>query len=970
MHTYIPYTRNKQFIHIFLPIITITIYFQGHKLKNPKMQLRAKLELLPVRQRIILSGTPIQNNLMEMHALFDVVCPGLLGDAKLFKDQFEKKINAGSDKYATVGERERGTATAAALRTKIAPHMLRREKKDVFGDTTTSTSAPTTTTSLSSSSSSSLATTTTTTTSTSIMHQSSGPGSMPNKNDFVVWLRLKPNQRALYEAFLNSDSVKDVLNRTKSALASLTVLKKICDHPALLSERAQDGIIAGAGRAARRGQNGENSSDDDDDDDSEIEWSDGDDDDDGDEVEEGEIKIENLSSMKKKKKMMKSKAKKGSTPATVPSPPPSPAEVSWSGSGVNDRLLEDLHTTGFEASCKTVFVLSLLRSLVAAGHRTLVFSQSRVMINILEAAVRAEGWQFLRIDGSVPAAERAQRVATFQSSSSTIPVFLLTSQVGGLGLTLTAADRVIVVDPAWNPSVDSQSVDRAYRIGQKRDVIVYRLISCGTVEDKIYRKQVFKGGLSRTGMQEGEQFRYFSAAELRDMFRLDPSEAQHSATQRQLHDLHARQRESTPEVDAHLKFLETLEGFAGVSDHDLLYSMKEAEGSGEPGMGSEGAGKPAAAAYQPGSGGSGRFASPSRRSKSSRSGGGGGGGGGGSQEWSGDGSGDIASMFGRVLSLGNNSLIGNGTGGAPPTSASSSPVLMNGSSSSSSATTTSTTKIERLQVQLQKQESMLMNSVLVGGLGDGGAKLKARRDQLKEEIAALQKNLLIGSTSDTQEVVVVIVEDEEEEEEEEIVFVDVDGPRQPSATAISSTESQSYPVEVATTTTTTTTSAAKEEGECSPPPPPPPLNWQHKEQQQQQQQYSNAPHEEALLSPFQKIKARFSGLLGSIFTQQQQHQESNSATDDERCLNEAAAAAAHGRRPMTETATQPPQLPSNHDAAARREILKMKLYEQALKLQAAEKSGSVERAVALRQEVEQLNIEYEAAKQNAASQRF
>ena len=62
-------------------------------------------------------------------------------------------------------------------------------------------------------------------------------------------------------------------------------------------------------------------------------------------------------------------------------------------------------------------------------------------------------------------------------------------QVGGLGLTLTAADRVIVVDPAWNPSVDSQSVDRAYRIGQTRPVVVYRLITCGTVEEKIYRKQ-------------------------------------------------------------------------------------------------------------------------------------------------------------------------------------------------------------------------------------------------------------------------------------------------------------------------------------------------------------------------------------------------------------------------------------------------------------------------------------------------
>lgn len=89
-------------------------------------------------------------------------------------------------------------------------------------------------------------------------------------------------------------------------------------------------------------------------------------------------------------------------------------------------------------------------------------------------------------------------------------MFLLTTQVGGLGLTLTAADRVIIVDPAWNPSTDNQSVDRAYRIGQQKDVVVYRLITCGTVEEKIYKKQVFKGGLSRSGTEEGIAFRYFS----------------------------------------------------------------------------------------------------------------------------------------------------------------------------------------------------------------------------------------------------------------------------------------------------------------------------------------------------------------------------------------------------------------------------------------------------------------------------
>lgn len=472
------------------------------------------MEMLPVRQRLILSGTPIQNNLMEMHALFDLVCPGLLGDSKSFKDHYEKRITAGNDKHATIGERERGAATATALRSTIAPHMLRREKKDVFGDETTAikktcsdltkaegTSIRSSTTStaeetfLSAAPSASSSTidiaTTFTATDTNLPTTGAVPGSLPRKNDFVVWLRLKPNQRALYQSFLNSDSVRQVLNRTKSALASLTVLKKVCDHPALLSERAAEGIISGAERAARNTQGfdgklkrnsakkkkqGRNNDDDIDEISASSDSEDVEEEAESDEeLEDGEYRLPTKTTT--------------APPAVDALPFDTIAGVSsdydtWLNSGLEHKILDNLHKTGFEASCKTVFVLSLLRNLVANGHRTLVFSQSRVMLDILEAAVRAEGWRLCRIDGTVNAQERAHRVNTFQTSLD-IPIFLLTSQVGGLGLTLTAANRVIVVDPAWNPSVDSQSVDRAYRIGQKRDVIVYRLISCGTVLQNI-----------------------------------------------------------------------------------------------------------------------------------------------------------------------------------------------------------------------------------------------------------------------------------------------------------------------------------------------------------------------------------------------------------------------------------------------------------------------------------------------------
>jgi len=90
--------------------------------------------------------------------------------------------------------------------------------------------------------------------------------------------------------------------------------------------------------------------------------------------------------------------------------------------------------------------------------------------------------------------------------------------VGGTGLTLTGADRVILVDPAWNPSMDAQAIDRVHRIGQQREVVVYRLIGAGAIEDKMFRLQVFKRGLSKTYLEQEQQIRFFTHKELKQLF--------------------------------------------------------------------------------------------------------------------------------------------------------------------------------------------------------------------------------------------------------------------------------------------------------------------------------------------------------------------------------------------------------------------------------------------------------------------
>lgn len=197
------------------------------------------------------------------------------------------------------------------------------------------------------------------------------------------------------------------------------------------------------------------------------------------------------------------------------------------------------------------------------------------MLNLIQESLVKNGFEFLRIDGTTKASDRLKIVNEFQEGN-VAPIFLLTSQVGGLGLTLTRADRVIVVDPAWNPSTDNQSVDRAYRIGQKKDVIVYRLMTCGTIEEKIYRMQVFKGGLFKTATEHKEQTRYFTQQDLKELFSLPKDGFDVSPTQLQLHAEHGHQISMSDDLKIHIKFLESL-GIGGVSHHSLLFSKSEPE---------------------------------------------------------------------------------------------------------------------------------------------------------------------------------------------------------------------------------------------------------------------------------------------------------------------------------------------------------------------------------------------------------
>ncbi len=135
------------------------------------------------------------------------------------------------------------------------------------------------------------------------------------------------------------------------------------------------------------------------------------------------------------------------------------------------------------AGAKVQAFAELAAELAANGHKALVFSQFVDFLALLREPLDAAGIGYQYLDGATPAAERTRRVNAFQRGEGTL--FLISLKAGGFGLNLTAADYVVIADPWWNPAAEDQASGRAHRIGQQRPVTVYRLVSSGTIEERI-----------------------------------------------------------------------------------------------------------------------------------------------------------------------------------------------------------------------------------------------------------------------------------------------------------------------------------------------------------------------------------------------------------------------------------------------------------------------------------------------------
>lgn len=404
---------------------------EGHIIKNGKTKLSRAIRLLNAKHRLILSGTPIQNNVTELWSLFDFLMPGFLGSERQFNSRYAKPILQSRELKCSARDLEAGALAMESLHRQVLPFILRRLKEDVLDD-------------------------------------------LPPKIIQDYYCELSPLQHQLYEDFTRSKLCIDVTKQSLSNLneedadlnqetkakskshvfQALQYLKNVCNHPKLV-------LTSKHSKYAEIKKNLDN--------------------------EKGSLDdITHSSKLKALKQLLID-----------------------CGIGVVQQV-------GDEQQQQTLELQSVVNQ-----HRALIFCQIRSMVDIIENDLLKKhlpGITYLKLNGAVPPSQRHSIVSRFNNDPS-IDVLLLTTQIGGLGLNLTGADTVIFVEHNWNPTKDLQAMDRAHRIGQRKVVNVYRLITKDTLEEKIMGLQKFKTMVSNTVInQDNAGLRTMNVDQLFDLF--------------------------------------------------------------------------------------------------------------------------------------------------------------------------------------------------------------------------------------------------------------------------------------------------------------------------------------------------------------------------------------------------------------------------------------------------------------------
>lgn len=371
---------------------------EGHRLKNGDSLTFTALNALRCERRVILSGTPIQNDLSEYFSLLNFANPGYLGTRNDFRKHYENAILKGRDADATDKEVETGQKKLTELSQMVSKFIIRRTN-DILSKY------------------------------------------LPVKYEYVVYVGLTDFQRAVYEHFITADVNKKVIS--SQPLKAIDTLKKLCTHPDLL--KLPDEV-------------------------------------------EGSSKLmpEDYESLD-----LGGRGREIQT---------------WFGAkfSVLERFLHKIHA---ETDDKIVVISNYTRTL-----------------DLIEKMCRYKKFGSLRLDGTMGINKRQKIVDKFNDPKGPEFIFLLSSKAGGCGINLIGANRLVLMDPDWNPASDQQALARVWRDGQKKDCFIYRFICTGSIEEKIFQRQSMKLSLSSCVVDEKEDVeRIFSGDMLRLLFqyRLD-----------------------------------------------------------------------------------------------------------------------------------------------------------------------------------------------------------------------------------------------------------------------------------------------------------------------------------------------------------------------------------------------------------------------------------------------------------------
>lgn len=378
------------------PGIDIVIADEGHRLKTAQNKSAQAIKALNTPRRIILSGTPIQNDLSEFFMMVDFVNPGLLGTFKTFMKDFEGPIVRSRQPGAPRKDLDKGEAQSAELAELTAPFILRRTAE--------------------------------------ILSKY-----LPPKTEYVLFCKPTKAQSSVYRHVLACPAFQSALGNSETSLQLITVLKKVCNSPSLLNPKNSEGSPSNP------------------------------------------------------------------TIKTLLSAIPPSLLQSAAGSGklrVLDQLLHNLHTT--------------------TSEKIVIVSNYTSTLDLIGVLLTSLSYPFLRLDGSTPSSKRQSLVDQFnRTPASTCFAFLLSAKSGGTGLNLIGASRIVLFDVDWNPSTDLQAMARIHRDGQRRDCRIYRLLTQGALDEKIFQRQVTKLGLADSVMDSKASVASFTREELRDLFRLD-----------------------------------------------------------------------------------------------------------------------------------------------------------------------------------------------------------------------------------------------------------------------------------------------------------------------------------------------------------------------------------------------------------------------------------------------------------------